>query len=698
MAGAPWTCQPSRPSESGHPASHTSRVSLCFGTLIALVLLIAPGATIARIAQLSWPIAIAVGPPLTYGVVALAIIPYGALGIPWNGWTALAAFAVVCALATALTLLLARFRDKDAEARGVKPGPAIVVAAGVLLGAVLIGWAAVTGIPHWQSIPSTWDAVWHANTVRWILDVGQASPTHMGELRNVETHALLYYPSVFHALAAVLCQLTGAAATTGYTLTSVAAAIWLFPVSAAVLAWTVSRSHTTEWRSAAVAATAAALSASFTAVPYVEFDTAAMPNLAAYGVAIPTMALIASTLGHRDRIPVAVLALVGVFSVHITGGVITLLLLGGWWLFEALWRPVRGRIRDLAVLACVGLTAGLILLPQFLSVTKQEDIIAGHSFLTYLSMRHGLFDAVFMHSRHLNDFPYQVALSFLCAVGGFILLLDGITWNRTVLKLAWPLALLKVRWPLMVWLLFIVINVDAGTPLWGPLGRLAGAVGEFFYKDPRRIAAATTPLFNLMAAVALVWLVAGAIALAKKFTQGRKPLPNRFWATATAVLLVGISVGLAVLYFPRHRFLFGDKYDSIMVDQRDLDAMAYLAKLPGARDTLIGNSNVDGTNWMYAVAGLHPLWTHYDYPVQMGPGYHRFIVWAYARKGDTDKRVPEAIKALNIRYVLASGPTVRGFKIPDGLVSLDKSPYWTMIYDNGGAQIYEWHGDTPVHP
>ena len=57
----------------------------------------------------------------------------------------------------------------------------------------------------------------------------------MGELRNVETHEALYYPSAFHALAAVYCQLTGAAATTAYTVSSVTAAVWLFPVSAAVL-------------------------------------------------------------------------------------------------------------------------------------------------------------------------------------------------------------------------------------------------------------------------------------------------------------------------------------------------------------------------------------------------------------------------------------------------------------------------------
>ena len=116
-----------------------------------------------------------------------------------------------------------------------------MVAAGVVLGALLIGFAAIRGMPHWQSIPSTWDAVWHANTVRFILDTGQASPTHMGELRNVETHDALYYPSTFHALAALQCQLTGAAATTAYTLNSLAAAVWLFPASAAVLTWQLLR-------------------------------------------------------------------------------------------------------------------------------------------------------------------------------------------------------------------------------------------------------------------------------------------------------------------------------------------------------------------------------------------------------------------------------------------------------------------------
>ena len=29
-----------------------------------------------------------------------------------------------------------------------------------------------------------------------------------------------------------------------------------------------------------------------------------------------------------------------------------------------------------------------------------------------------------------------------------------------------------------------------------------------------------------------------------------------------------------------------------------------------------------------------------------------------------------------------------------GLVSVDESESWTMIYDNGGARIYQWRGTT----
>jgi hypothetical protein len=651
-------------------------VGLGFGTLIALFLLIAPGAIVGRIAQLTWPIAVAVAAALTYGVVALAIIPLGALGIPWNGWTALAALAVVCVLMAGLQLLFARYRDTDAEALGIRGLPAITVAAGVLLGVLLVGWAAWRGLAHWQSIPSTWDAVWHANTVRFILDTGQASSNHMGELRNVETHAQLYYPSVFHALTAVYCQLTGAAPATGYTVTSVAASVWLFPSSAAILTWFFTRPVTSQWRAAGATATAAALSASFTSVPYVEFGVAAMPNLAAYGVASPTFVLIASTLRHRDRIPVAVLALMGVFSVHLTGGFVVILFLVSWWLLDALRHPVRGRLADALTLAAVAVPTGLILAPQFLGVLKQADIIAGHAFPSFKSVKQGVIDALLLHTRHLNDFPIQYGLVLLCGIGMAIFLYQ------------------KIWWPAALWLVLMVATIYSGAPFHNAAGAVIEEFSKFFYNDPRRLTAVVTMLLMPMAGTALFAVVTAVMARVKRLVDRVEPLPAPVWVAATAVVLAVATVFSGRHYLYRHLVLFGDKYDSVMVSQKDLDAMAYLATLPDARNTLIGDSNVDGTAWMFAVADLHPLWTHYDYPQQTGPGHFRYIFWSRANTGNP--WVVEAVRVLNIRYILTSEPSVRGFNVPEGLRSLEKSKAWAKIYDNagvnGGAQIWEWRG------
>lgn len=655
-------------------------MGLWIGTLLALFLLIAPGLIVARISQLTWPVAIAVAPALTYGVVAMAIIPYGALGIPWNGWSALAALLAVCVVAIGLQLTPARYREapEDKEARGIGRWPAAVVAAGVLLGAALIMWAGYRGLTHWESVPSTWDAVWHANEVRYILDTGQASSTHMGELRNVETHQPLYYPSVFHALTAVYCQLAGAAPTTGYTINALAASVWLFPSGAATLSWFLLRPISSQWRAAGVSATAAALSASFTSVPYVEFGVAAMPNLAAYGVAIPTFVLIASTLRHRDRVPAAVLALVGVMSVHLTGGFIVILFLLAWWLLDALWHPVRGRLGDLLTQAAVAVPAGAVLAPQFLGVLRQADIIAGHAFPSFKSAKQGIVDALLLHTRHLNDFPTQYFLVALAAIGMAMLLYK------------------RIWWPPAAWLVLTVATIYSGAPFRNPVGRTIEVFSQFFYNDPRRLTAVVTMLVTPAAGLALFAIVVAAVALARRLVDRFTRSPAPAWTAATAVVLVLVTVLTGRHYLYRHLVLFGDKYDSVMIDQRDLMAMAYLATLPGARDTLIGNSNVDGTAWMYAVADLHPLWTHYDFPQQTGPGYYRYIFWTSARKGESDPNVVEAIKALNIRYILTSTPTVRGFAVPDGLVSLDTSTSWTMIYDNGGARIYEWRGDAAV--
>ena len=427
----------------------------------------------------------------------------------------------------------------------------------------------------------------------------------------------------------------------------------------------------------ALTATAAALSASFTSVPYVEFGVAAMPNLAAYGVAIPTFVLIASTLRHRDRIPVAVLALVGVLSVHLTGGFVVILFLLGWWLLDALWHPVRGRLADALTLAAVAVPTGLILAPQFLGVLKQADIIAGHAFPSFKSVKQGIIDALLLHTRHLNDFPTQYGLVVLCGHrhGDLAVQEDLVAGGA-------------------------LAGADRGDHL------LGGAVSQPARRRHRRV----QPVLLQRSAPAHgggddagdadggrravrdgrgAWSPApnGSPSGSDRYPHrcGSRPPRWCWWWPPCS---------------PRRHYLVpapGPVRRQIRLGDRSTSgtsmAMAYLATLPGAHNTLIGDSNIDGTAWMYAVADLHPLWTHYDFPQQTGPGYYRYIFWTSRAQGRVDPKVVEAVKALNIRYILTSVPKVRGFAVPEGLMSLEKSKSWAKIYDNGGAQIYEWRGN-----
>jgi MFS family permease len=253
----------------------------------------------------------------------------------------------------------------------------------------------------------------------------------------------------------------------------------------------------------------------------------------------------------------------------------------------------------------------------------------------------------------------------------------------------------RIWWPLAVALVLVAAIVHSSAPYGTVVGDLVSKFSDTFYSDPRRLTAVMTLLLAPMAGIALFTLAAAAVAAIRRLLERRVTVRPAVWYGITAAVIVAVSIGYAWHYFPRHRFLLGQKYDSVIIDRKDLQAMAYLATLPGARDTLIGDANTDGTGWMYAVAGLHPLWTHYDYPVQQGPGYNRYIFWAYADDADTDPRVAQAVRALGIRYVLTSTPVVREFVMPDGLVSLDKSRSWAKIYDNGEARIYEWRGNQP---
>ena len=69
----------------------------------------------------------------------------------------------------------------------------------------------------------------------------------------------------------------------------------------------------------------------------------------------------------------------------------------------------RSRRTTVIALSLVAVPTVLLLLPQFVGVLRQAEIIVGHAFVTHEGKK-GLIDAIVQHTRHLNDFPIQWVL------------------------------------------------------------------------------------------------------------------------------------------------------------------------------------------------------------------------------------------------------------------------------------------------
>lgn len=202
--------------------------AVCFTALVW-----APGSVLGRAAGLRGWSVLAVAPGLSYVLVAVTATAMGALGWHWGavGPPVLAVVtAVAAAVLAALSGALAR-RDRRgpvASGRGEpRPpwarGPATLPVAGAVLVCAVAAWCAFHGgavVDQWPA--QTFDATFHLNAVAAIRQGGDASL--LGGLRALYQGNSIYYPSVWHALVALLPG--GAVPATNGAVLALAALVW----------------------------------------------------------------------------------------------------------------------------------------------------------------------------------------------------------------------------------------------------------------------------------------------------------------------------------------------------------------------------------------------------------------------------------------------------------------------------------------
>lgn len=551
------------------------------------------------------------------------------------------------------------------------PFLAVVVAAWLIATLVLNQLVHTTG--GLSNVFQGWDAHWHANYLRFIAETGIASPEDAGLLHNQESHTPMYYPSAWHAIAALVYNLTGANVVETYNLVQIGAAAIAFPLGVASFTWVMCARRMGRMLASTAATAAALMTPLFPGLPFVEMRVAATPSALSAGlVGAVVLIIIASTRRPAWCLP-AGLALIGVGGLHPSGLVTAALIVIFWWLFEALWRPTRGRFKDLLSLATVAILGMLVLVPQFLSISANAEDISSFSFTTGGSRLMTWVDSMSLQVRHVRDFGVRWVVLAIALLGFLVLIRRGIVWA------------------LALWAFFIVVCVNAMQPIGNVVGDVFHLIGSVYYNDPRRVGVVLAVVVAACAGLGVAsfahWLVSQMGKLVDPITD---PYGRGAGSMRYAVLIV-VVIGTTV-WSAQSAPLFAERAATEqrygkLVDTHDLRAFDWLATQPKAYDGMILTNANEGSGWMYATNGLPSISRHYLDPPFTETGTNQLLdtIDLAGRLKWTD----DAIDRLDVNYVYVSPPPHWGYQpFNKAMLAAFTAPGLQMIYADRQIRIY----------
>ncbi|CAN5868234.1 hypothetical protein BH18ACT7_BH18ACT7_06610 [soil metagenome] len=630
--------------------------------LLYAAVLILPGLLVALAAGLrSWAAA-ASAPLITYGLTAL-IGPLSAAGLRWSPLT-LAGGAVLLAGLVALLRLVERRRRRTDPDAGVESTPAdrsgdLAVAAGVAVGALLGLVTVLIGIGRLDAFPQDWDATFHANAIRFILDTGNADPGALRVINNYED-STFFYPNAYHALAAVVGMLGGAGLPELLNLQMV-----LVPGLAGLTLAALLREYGAR---VALTATAPVLLATFTGFgPDMLWRGPLLPFVTAVAL-IPGFLLLLRRVLAAPAVATAVLAAVcavGLLGLHPSVALSAAIFAVP--MVLARWAGHPGRIpREALTLVLVGAAAALLGL-QFalgaLAVGGTGDVV---------------------------DWPADQSPGQ--AVGDLFLLNHAVEAPQfwvVALLLVGAVAVRRIRF-LWWWL--------AGAGVFGGLFVVASAY------DTQWAETLTRPWWNdawrfmALACLGLAVVAAnGAVVMGDWVLRrvrsvaplGGRP-PRMLLGGAVVVVLAAYGVLSNGFYVPSKGARMQVRFeDGPTVSSSELAGMRVLAELAGPGERIM-NDPLDGSAWMYAVHGLQPMYGHVIAPRtfnDIGPDQRALL--KRFRCVDTDPVVQALVDEYDITYVFVGSSYVReSFRRVSGLIALADVESLELVYSQGGTRIF----------
>ncbi|MDQ1662641.1 MAG: hypothetical protein QOJ68_2621 [Blastococcus sp.] len=478
--------------------------------LVVLVVALAPGAALlAALGVRGLPL-FALAAPATAAILGVGAILAGFAGVPWQPWIGLLLTVVVAVVAWGLR----RWWGAPEALRGTTPDRrGRILVGGMVVAALVSALPLARGIRSVDRVPQTWDAVFHLNALRYIIDTGRASSLLLGGVNNHVT-GTGFYPAAWHVTAATVMQLTGADPAVVANLMVLVLAGLIIPAGTAL----ASRALMPDWRWAGgVGAVAGSL---FAALPAMMVSWGTLwPNAWGTG-ALPALlgaALLALRRPSLTAWTAILIGLGGAALLHPTS-VFAFALLGSPLAVQALvrrWHGLRaGRQRRLVGEAAV-LGALIVAVPVVLASSNLLGRIKSYSWGQIESMPQAVGEALLDAPLSQRDYGVSGASWLL----GGIVAVGVVRAGSTRDQRAW-----------VVSLAFAVgaYAISAGAPV---TSFLRDYVTGYWYNDPVRLA-------SLVPVVAAPLVVVGLRALVG---WGRSALPVRSERSARIVRLVDLA-------------------------------------------------------------------------------------------------------------------------------------------------------------
>lgn len=631
-----------------------SDVLVVLATLLALFL---PGIAIGLSLGLRWSSAVGAAPALSFGIVATAGSLATFAAFRWTPWTFVAGTLAACGLVLAVRWAPRRRRPGRSgplvhHPRRPTPGDLLIA------GGVLVGWAVsaavlARGFGGFDQPNQDWDYVFHANALRLIADTDDVAPRALRAINDWEVQSS-FYPNAFHALGAVVRDLTGAQVFVGLN----AMALMIPGVAGLGLALLL-RSLTAP---TVVSAATPVLLAGFASFPYDVLSRGPLLPFSMGIALIPAFFLVlGAALDRRSAAAVgaglAAAALLGVqTSAALSAALVAVPMLAQRWV-----RRDRRLPAELIPLGIAGVTAvafGSAYVAGALAMNSGGPRV---DWPAVQSMGQAVGDLLLLN--HAAAHP-QLWLAGLVLVGLFGLRSAPYLW----------------AWVAGGGIAFVLFVLAASSD-----SQWVEDVTAPWWNDRFRFAA--------LAVLALAPLAAHGLHLLACVVARSRLLPwllprHRVVVAATAGL---VAVGLLSdgLYVRTNQDEIAFTYQTLeQLDETEIAAMRWLAEQPGAADVQVMNDPNDGSPYMSALFGLRPVFGHIM-PAGEAPGRVQRLLLDHFNCLDTTEELRAAVQDLDIGYVYLSDGYVReNWSRMRGLLGMGRVDSVERVYDEGGVEIY----------